>query len=559
MLLQAILNAGDAVLGVGWLELPASYAEGLFKGATHRYIKRVPSGTTKSGKVRYRYFYHVGHGGTVANEDHFVVGAAFKHGDGHYHITHRGDEGGVVIKHDETGHEQTISKSALASVIAGHHEAGLKAHKSKIMTDWTAAHENGASDKQKAKIRARATAAGIGATKLRNAADVATPAAKAADPAAPPAVAMPAPPVPAAAERDAYLRSKFGAHPEPKKPDHRSAAERGDDAELAKRAHEHATKLGPGFDSAKLREDANVLVGASNTFGDRTSKTDMAKVRKSVQSALGAAKPPTPVAKPPADLWGYQHDGKEAAAAKRAEPAPTEPERLEVGQGPRGAQPPSRHVILAAHENAAAWHADQAKTADDKRENEYGKTAKQEHEGAAASHRTAANEWKGEIKGGMAALESGTLSASSRAWRNTDDAKKMKTWGDPADRAAHISREIAKLKRSRSMALADVEDRIATHLERNSTALGKNRGKGGSVPAGVSPVTQLHAKSKPTKEEKALMVEYATARKNAEANTDADARTHGDVWDYQHGKPRPDLGFSYKGPLAALANAIGTL
>ena len=194
MLLQAILNAGDAVLGVGWLELPASYAEGLFKGAGHKYIKRVPSGTTKSGKVRYRYFYHVGHGGTVANAEHFVVGASFKGTtegkQGHWHITGTGagpEKDLLVIRHDETGKSTAVSRKYLRTMMLNGHADGLKAHEAKIMTDWTAAHANGASDKQKAKIRARATAAGIGATKLRNAADVATPAAKpsAAKPPAP--------------------------------------------------------------------------------------------------------------------------------------------------------------------------------------------------------------------------------------------------------------------------------------------------------------------------------------------------------------------------------------
>ena len=33
----------------------------LIKGAGHKYIKRIPVGTTKTGKVRYRYIYRADH------------------------------------------------------------------------------------------------------------------------------------------------------------------------------------------------------------------------------------------------------------------------------------------------------------------------------------------------------------------------------------------------------------------------------------------------------------------------------------------------------------------
>ena len=91
------------------LWLPAEYVEALLaKGASHKYIKRVP----KAGGG-YRYYYEVGHGGGVHNEDHFVVGASFRHGNGHFHLTHEvGDKryGDFRIRHDETGEEREVTR-----------------------------------------------------------------------------------------------------------------------------------------------------------------------------------------------------------------------------------------------------------------------------------------------------------------------------------------------------------------------------------------------------------------------------------------------------------------
>jgi len=138
----------------GYLELPESYV-GLLKGASHKYIRRVP----KSGGG-YRYFYHVGHGGGIANADHFVPGASFRFDGGHYHI--KSEEGGkLTIEHDETKERKTVSKAELQSMLTAHHEPAIKAHREKVAGMLADARANKASPKQIAKLEAQAKAAGV--------------------------------------------------------------------------------------------------------------------------------------------------------------------------------------------------------------------------------------------------------------------------------------------------------------------------------------------------------------------------------------------------------------
>lgn len=151
-MLQPIIDALVPYLP-GWLELPESYA-GLLKSASHRYIKRVP----KAGGG-YRYFYHVGHGGGIHAEDHFVPGASFRFEGGHYHI--KSTEGGkLVIEHDETKERKTVSKSELRTMLGAHHEKAISAHREKVAGMLAEARANKASPKQIARLEARAEAAG---------------------------------------------------------------------------------------------------------------------------------------------------------------------------------------------------------------------------------------------------------------------------------------------------------------------------------------------------------------------------------------------------------------
>jgi hypothetical protein len=142
-------------LAPGWVELPAAYAEALMaKGAGHKYIKRVP----KAGGRGYRYFYHVAHGGGVHAEDHFVEGASFRHGSGHFHITEaKGDK--VTVKHDETGETKTMSKRELRTMLSEHHAKALAEHHEKATKALAEAKANKASPKQIAMLEKRVAVA----------------------------------------------------------------------------------------------------------------------------------------------------------------------------------------------------------------------------------------------------------------------------------------------------------------------------------------------------------------------------------------------------------------
>lgn len=157
------MNARHARQVIIWLPDDygaAAYEAQLQKGAGHKYIKRVPVGTTPSGATRYRYYYQVQHGAGVHNEDHFVEGASFRHEGGHYHVTaNHGDE--VTVRHDETGKTSRLSKKDLAKKLVEHHGKALEEHKKKVRADLAAVEAHG-SAKQKARMREYAKRWGVG-------------------------------------------------------------------------------------------------------------------------------------------------------------------------------------------------------------------------------------------------------------------------------------------------------------------------------------------------------------------------------------------------------------
>lgn len=163
-LLQPMLDLVE-VQQFGWLELPRSYVlalgDVLAKGLSHRYIRRVPTGkVTKTGKTRYRYYYHAAHGGTVGNEDHYVVGASFKDNEGHWHITAR-DGDTLTLKHDETGAESTMTKRELRDHLVGLHREAIAGAQERARQDIADARASGASAKQVARLRERAARVGV--------------------------------------------------------------------------------------------------------------------------------------------------------------------------------------------------------------------------------------------------------------------------------------------------------------------------------------------------------------------------------------------------------------
>ena len=118
----------------------ALWLDAFFKARGHKYIKRVPSGTTKTGRVRYRYIYKVGHthrGKHVDHHDDMVEGSKFmihsKTGEEvHLHITGVGKDGMLTLVYDDgakKGQEETMSKDQFAQLLDKEH--GVKEAKQK--------------------------------------------------------------------------------------------------------------------------------------------------------------------------------------------------------------------------------------------------------------------------------------------------------------------------------------------------------------------------------------------------------------------------------------------
>jgi len=137
----------------GCLRLPEHYGERLWsmlaKSKAHKYVRRVPipGKTTKSGKPRYRYFYHAAHGGGVGAHEHMVEGAAFRDDDGHWHIK-KTDGEKLHIEHDESGKTKTVTRTELASMLEAAHAKDLADYRAKAAARVKEARESGASPKQ---------------------------------------------------------------------------------------------------------------------------------------------------------------------------------------------------------------------------------------------------------------------------------------------------------------------------------------------------------------------------------------------------------------------------
>jgi hypothetical protein len=133
-----------------WLGL-LLWARELGKGAGHKYVRRVPTGKPKP---KYRYFYSITGGRGLGHDEELQVGSAFKvpHGDkeGHFHVTaSSGDK--VTIRHDESGHETTLSKQALQQLLHKHHAEAIGEKRKKLARDREAVGKHG-SEKQKKRI-----------------------------------------------------------------------------------------------------------------------------------------------------------------------------------------------------------------------------------------------------------------------------------------------------------------------------------------------------------------------------------------------------------------------
>ncbi len=140
---------------IGCLELPEAHGDAVFdrleKAAGHKYIKRVPTGkTTKTGKPRYRYFYHVAAGGGVGAHEHMVAGASFRADGGHWHIEHADGER-LRVKHDETGESRQMTRGELSQKLQGEHRSALAAHTERLERERAEVKQFG-SAKQKERL-----------------------------------------------------------------------------------------------------------------------------------------------------------------------------------------------------------------------------------------------------------------------------------------------------------------------------------------------------------------------------------------------------------------------
>jgi hypothetical protein len=132
----------------------------LLKALTHKYIRRVPKGVTKTGATKYVYYYagQEGHGQGIAHDEELIAGASFAFGEHgktryHAHIT-KVDGDKVTVKYDDgakKGTEETMTKKQFQSMIHGEHATGIKQAKEKAekqLKDFQAGKAKGVKVKQ---------------------------------------------------------------------------------------------------------------------------------------------------------------------------------------------------------------------------------------------------------------------------------------------------------------------------------------------------------------------------------------------------------------------------
>ena len=122
------------------------FVDSLIKAMTHKYIRRVPKGVTKTGATKYMYYYagQEGHGKGIVHESELVTGASFAMGQGdqrhHAHITKvEGDK--LTVKYDDgakKGTEETMTKKQFQRMIQKEHGAGSTQAKPKTTKKPTA-------------------------------------------------------------------------------------------------------------------------------------------------------------------------------------------------------------------------------------------------------------------------------------------------------------------------------------------------------------------------------------------------------------------------------------
>jgi 3'-phosphoadenosine 5'-phosphosulfate sulfotransferase (PAPS reductase)/FAD synthetase len=131
-------------------DLPSSaFRTLLAKARSHKYLRRVP----KPGGG-WRYFYGVGGGRGLAHADELVQGAKFRHKDGHLEVV--AEHGGkVLVRHDETGALEHLSRDELRRRLHGYHAEAIDQHRARLLADLTAGGKSGTA-RQRERLAARA-------------------------------------------------------------------------------------------------------------------------------------------------------------------------------------------------------------------------------------------------------------------------------------------------------------------------------------------------------------------------------------------------------------------
>ena len=132
----------------------------LLKAMTHKYIRRIPKGVTKTGKTKYMYFYagQEGRGKGIAHEHELIQGASFafgEHGKTRYHAhISKIDGDKVTVKYDDgakKGQEEAMTKKQFQSLVHGEHASSIQSAKEKAtkqLQDFKAGKEKGVKVKQ---------------------------------------------------------------------------------------------------------------------------------------------------------------------------------------------------------------------------------------------------------------------------------------------------------------------------------------------------------------------------------------------------------------------------
>jgi len=106
----------------------------LLKARTHKYVRRVPIGSTHTGGTKYKYYYQeqAGHGKGLGHESELVKDASFAFGEGEnkYHAHIKSVDGDkLTIEYDDgdkKGQKETLSKTEFQNRIHKEHATSIK-------------------------------------------------------------------------------------------------------------------------------------------------------------------------------------------------------------------------------------------------------------------------------------------------------------------------------------------------------------------------------------------------------------------------------------------------